>query len=87
MKLLTLSIVLACQALVLGSQGLCQEAKQPDRPYLVHAPSSRLYFTVPSTDRTGRVELAASSAQRNLSPRSKLSSTDIESILQLRGNV
>jgi hypothetical protein len=80
MKLLMLSVVMACQVFALASQGVCQEAKpQPDRPYLMHTKSPRLHFSIPPTESTGRVELTASSAER--------SSTETEAVLQLRGNV
>jgi lipopolysaccharide assembly outer membrane protein LptD (OstA) len=42
---------------------------------------------MPPTENTGRVELAASNAQLNLSPQSNLTSAEIESVLQLRGDV
>jgi hypothetical protein len=80
MKLLMLSVVMACQVFAFASQGVCQEAKpQPDRPYLMHTKSPRLHFSIPPTESTGRVELTASSAER--------SSTETEAVLQLRGNV
>ncbi len=83
MKLLMLSVAVAFQAFAFASQAVCQEAKtDTDRPSLMHTESPRLHFTIPlSESATGRVELAASSAQRILS------STATESILQLRGNV
>ena len=88
MKLLMLSIVVTCQAFAFASDGLCQENKpQPARPYLEHTASPRLHFTVPSAGSTGRVELAASSAQRDLSAPLDLSSAEIKSVLQLRGRV
>lgn len=87
MKLLMLSVVMACQVLAFASQGVCQEAKQSDRPYLVHTKSPRLHFSIPPTESTGRVELTASSAERDLSAQRNTSSTETEAVLQLRGNV
>ena len=80
MKLLMLSVVMACHVFAFASQGVCQEAKaQPDRPYLMHTKSQRLHFSISPTESTGRVELTASSAER--------SSTETEAVLRLRGNV
>jgi hypothetical protein len=88
MKLLMLSAVIACQVLAFASQGVCQEAKpQADRPYLMHTKAPRLHFLIPPTESTGRVELTASSAERNLSALRNISSTETEAVLQLRGNV
>ena len=88
MKLLTLSVVMACQAFAFVPQGVCQEAKpEPDRPYLMHTKSPRLHFSIPPTESTGRVELTASSAERDLSAQRNISSTENEAVLQLRGNV
>ena len=88
MKLLTLSVVMACQVFALASQGVCQEAKpQQDRPYLMHTKAPRRHFSIPPTESTGRVELTASSAERDLSAQPNLSSTETEAVLQLRGNV
>jgi hypothetical protein len=82
MRLLMLSVVMACQVFAFASQGICQEAKpQPDRPYLRHTESPRLHFSIPLTESTGHVELTASSAERNIS------STDTDTVLRLRGNV
>ena len=86
MKLLMLSVVMACQVFTLASQGVCQEVK-PDRPYLMHTKSPRLHFLIPPTESTGRVELTASSAERDLSAQRNISSTETETVLQLRGNV
>jgi hypothetical protein len=86
MKLLILSSLMACQMLPFASRALCQE-KQPDRPYLVHEELPRLYFSIPSTNGRGRVELTAARAQRNFNAPLGLSSTNIDSILQLRGGV
>jgi hypothetical protein len=88
MKLLMLSVAMACQAFSLASQGVCQQQNpQPERPYLTYREAPRLYFSMPPTERIGRVELAASSAQLTLSPQSNLTSAEIESVLQLTGNV
>jgi len=88
MKLLVLSAVMVWGAIAFASQGVCQEKKpQPDRPYLEHTESPRLHFMTPFTRSTGRVELAASSAQRDLNAPLDLSSAEIESVLRLRGNV
>jgi lipopolysaccharide assembly outer membrane protein LptD (OstA) len=88
MKLLMLTGVMGCQVLAFASLGACQESRlHPDRPSLVHTESPRLYFTIPSTESLGRVELTASTAQRDLSAQLELSSAEIESVLQLRGNV
>ena len=88
MKFLMLSGVMACQVLALASQGVCQEAKsQEDRPYLMHTKAPRLHFLIPPTESTGRVELTASSAERDLRAQRNISSTETEAVLQLRGNV
>jgi lipopolysaccharide assembly outer membrane protein LptD (OstA) len=88
MKLSVLSVVLACQVFTFASIGICQEKEpQSDRPTLVHTQAPRLYFLMPPTERIGRVELAASDAQLTLSPKASLTSAEIESVLQLRGNV
>jgi lipopolysaccharide assembly outer membrane protein LptD (OstA) len=42
---------------------------------------------MPPTESTGRVELAATNAQLTLRPEPNLTSAEIDSILQLRGNV
>jgi hypothetical protein len=80
MKLLMLSVAMVA----LTSQGNCQ---QPERPYLTHTDAPRLYFSMPPTDRIGRVELAASNASLTLSPKANITSAEIESVLQLTGNV
>jgi hypothetical protein len=88
MKLLMLSVAMACQAFAFASQGVSQEQKpQPDRPYLEHTETSRLHFTVPPNGSTGRVVLEASSAQRVLGGPLDLSSAEIESVLKLSGSV
>ena len=88
MKLLVPGVAMACAAFALASEGLCQQQnQQADRPYLAHTEAPRLYFSMPPTERIGRVELVASSAQLTLSPQPDLTSAEIESILQLSGNV
>ena len=88
MKLLMLSVAMACQALAFAPQGVCQQQNpQPARPYLQHTEAPRLYFSVGPTERIGRVELAASDAQFTLNPQPNLTSAEIESVLQLSGNV
>ena len=68
--------------------GVCQQQnRQPERPYLAHTETPRLYFSMPPTERIGRVELAASNAQLTLSPQQNLTSAEVESVLQLRGDV
>jgi lipopolysaccharide assembly outer membrane protein LptD (OstA) len=49
--------------------------------------SPRLYFTMPPTEHTGRIELTASNAQLDLAGQPNLTSAEIDSVLQLRGNV
>jgi lipopolysaccharide assembly outer membrane protein LptD (OstA) len=39
------------------------------------------------TEHTGFIELSASDAQLSFSPKANLTSADVESVLQLRGNV
>jgi lipopolysaccharide assembly outer membrane protein LptD (OstA) len=80
MKLLTLSLAMVA----LTSQAICQ---QPERPYLTHTGAPRLYFSMPPTEHIGRIEFAASNAQLTLSPQANITSAEIESILQLTGNV
>jgi hypothetical protein len=48
--------------------------------------SATALFDTP-TESTGRVELTASSADRDLSTQRNISSTENEAVLQLRGNV
>lgn len=94
MKLLLLSVALACQVFAFSSRSACQVKSvggaDPDRPHMAHGQQSptdpaqpeRLHFSIPFPDGdTGRVELAASSAQRDLS------TTETQSVLQLRGKV
>lgn len=88
MNLSVLSLPAACLLFVSASRGVCQQQNiQPERPYLAHTETPRLYFSMPPTERIGRVELAASNAEFTLSPQPNLTSAEIESILQLRGNV
>jgi hypothetical protein len=63
------------------------KSTQPERPYLAHTETPRLYFSMPPTERIGRVELAASNAELTLSPQPNLTSAEIDAVLQLRGNV
>ena len=86
MKLLMLSVAMACQAFAFVTQAVSQEQKpQPDRPYIEHTETSRLHFM--NFISIGRVDLAASSAERLLSAPLGLSSAETESVLVLRGNV
>jgi hypothetical protein len=88
MKLPLLSVLVACLPLVSAPTAICQQQNaQPERPYLTHVESPRLFFTMPPTEHTGRVELEASNAQLDLGAQSNLTSAEIESVLQLRGNV
>jgi len=80
MKLLMLSVAMVA----LTSQGNCQQA---ERPYLTCTDAPRLYFSMPPTEQIGRVELTASNASLTLSPKANLTSAEIESVLQLTGNV
>lgn len=87
MKLLLLSLAMGCQALAFASQGVCQEKEpQPNRPYLEHTETSRLYFMT-ITGEGRRVDFTASSAQRVLSAPLDVSSANIDSILHLKGDV
>jgi len=87
MKLLMLSLAMG-QVLAIASHGVCQEKQPPpNRPYLEHTETPRLHFMTPSSRTTGRVELTASGAQRDIRAPVGLSSAEIESVLQLRGNV
>jgi lipopolysaccharide assembly outer membrane protein LptD (OstA) len=73
MKLLTLGVAIACQIFAFASLAVCQEKEaQPERLHI-----TRLF---PEAS-PGRVELTASSIERDLS------SKESESILQLKGNV
>lgn len=87
MKLLMLSLLIG-QILAFLPQGSCQGMQSaPSRPYLEHEDTPRLHFMAPSTGSTGRVELAASSAQRDKRAPRGLSNANVQSVLQLRGNV
>jgi hypothetical protein len=87
MKLLMLGLAMG-QVLAIVPHGVCQDKQSPpNRPYLEHKQTPRLHFMTPSSRSTGRVELAASSAQRDIRSSRDLSSAEIESILELRGNV
>jgi len=88
MKLPVLSVFVACLPFLPAPTAICQQQNtQPERSYLTHVESPRLYFTMPPTERRGRVELAASNAQVDLGAQANLTSSEIESVLQLRGNV
>jgi hypothetical protein len=87
MKFLMPGVAVACAALAFASEGVCQQQNQAERPYLTHTKAPRLYFSMPPTERIGRVDLVASNAQLTLSPEPNLTSAEIESILQLSGNV
>jgi hypothetical protein len=88
MNLSVLSLPVTCLLFVSASRGVCQQQNtQPERPYLAHTETPRLYFSMPPTEKIGRVELSASNAQLTLSPQPNLTSAEIESVLQLRGNV
>jgi hypothetical protein len=88
MNLSVLSLLVGSLFFVSASRGVCQQQNpQPERPYLAHTETPRLYFSMPPTERIGRVELAASNAQLTLSPQPHLTSAEIESVLQLRGDV
>ena len=88
MKLPVLSVFVACLPFLPAPRAICQQQNsQPERPYLTHVESPRLYFTMPPTERRARVELAASNAQVDLGAQANLTSSEIESVLQLRGNV
>ncbi len=87
MKLLTLVVAIGCQAVAFASTAVCQENKsQPSRPYLTYTESPQLHFTTHTTY-SGRVEFVASSADRTLTATPDLTSAEIQSVLQLRGNV
>jgi hypothetical protein len=73
MKLLTLGVVIACQISAFAALAVCQDKE---------AQSERLHLTRPFPETSpGRVELTASSVERNLS------SKESGSVLQLKGNV
>lgn len=88
LKLSMLGVWVACLLFVPGSKGVSQQQNpQAERPYITHTESPRLYFSSPPTERIGRVELAASNAQLTFSPQANLTSAELESVLQLRGDV
>jgi hypothetical protein len=88
MKLPILSLMVVCLSFIYAPKGVSQQQNpQPERPYLIHTEPQRLYFLMPPTESTGAVELAASTAQFTLSPQPHLTSAEVDSILQLRGNV
>ncbi len=73
MKFLTLFVAIVCQSLNFVPQASCQDNKaQLDRLYVTRS--------IPETG-GGRVELAASEVQRDISNKAS------ESIIQLKGNV
>ena len=73
MKLLTLGVAVACQIFAFAALAMCQEKEaQPER----------LHLTRPFPEISpGRIELTASSIERDLSSKKS------ESIYQLKGNV
>jgi hypothetical protein len=88
MKLPLRILVVECLPLISAPRGVCQEQNpQPERPYITHTESPRLYFSWMPTEHTGFIELSASDAQLSFSPEANLTSADVESVLQLRGNV
>jgi hypothetical protein len=88
MKLRMLSLVVACLPFISAPSGVCQQQNpQPERPYVTHTESPRLYFSWMPTEHSGFIELSASDAQLTLSPKANLTSADVESVLLLRGNV
>jgi hypothetical protein len=87
MKLLLLSFAIG-QAVTLTSHAVCQDVvSQPERPYLSHTAPPRLYFSMGPTEKMGRVELSALSAQLTLAPERSLTSAEVQSLLQLSGDV
>lgn len=88
MRLPVLSVLLACLPFLAAPRGFSQEqSPQPERPYLIHTEAPQLHFWIPPTESTGGVELAATNAQLTFGPEPSLTSAEIDSILQLRGNV
>jgi lipopolysaccharide assembly outer membrane protein LptD (OstA) len=88
MKLPMLSVVVACLPFISGPRAICQQqTPQSERPFIARTESPRLYFSWMPTEHTGFVELSALDAQLTFSPEANLTSADIESVLQLRGNV
>ena len=88
MKLLIMSLVVSCLPFISAHRGVCQQQKpQPERPYLAHAESPRLYFSWMPTENAGFIELSASDAQLSFNPEANRTSADVGSVLMLRGNV
>ena len=88
MKLPVLSLAVACLPFISDFRGVCQQQNpQPERPYIAHTESPRLYFSWMPTEHSGFIELSALDAQFSLSPKANLTSANVESVLQLRGNV
>jgi hypothetical protein len=88
MKLPFLGVLVAGLPLLATPTAICQQQNtQPERPFLTYVELPRLYFEMPPTEHTGRVELTASNAQLNLGAQPNLTSAEIESVLQLTGNV
>jgi hypothetical protein len=88
MKFPMLSLAVACLPFISTPRLVCQQQNpQPERPYIAHAESPRLYFSWMPTEHAGFIELSASDAQLTFSPRANLTSADVESVLLLRGNV
>src|ERR1700722_4518773 len=88
MKLPSLSVMVVCLPFICATKGVSQQQNpEPERPHLTHTEPPRLYFLMPPRGDIGRVELAASSAQFSLSPQPHLTNAEVDSILQLRGNV
>jgi lipopolysaccharide assembly outer membrane protein LptD (OstA) len=88
MKLPILSVMVVCLPFIFAPKGVSQQQNsQPERPYLIHTETPRLYFLMPPTESIGAVELEASNAQFTLSPQPHLTNAEVDSILQLRGNV
>jgi hypothetical protein len=87
MKILLFSLAVG-NALAFASQAVCQDNKPvPERPYIAHTEVPRLYFSMPPTERMGLVELSAVSAQLTFSPERNLTSAEVDSLLQLSGDV
>jgi hypothetical protein len=88
MKLPMLSLAVAWLPFISAPRGVCQQQNpQPERPYIAHVESPRLYFSWMPTEHAGFIELSASDAQLNFSPQANLTSADVGSVLLLRGNV
>jgi hypothetical protein len=80
--------VMACQVFVFRSATGMPRGETTARSAVSNAykGSATAFFDTP-TESTGRVELTASSADRDLSTQRNISSTENEAVLQLRGNV